>query len=222
MVCGLLITTLFAGCGGHRLSRHQQETATRQLERDLTGLMTNASPKVQDEARELATIAIATIDQQDRRYRMLAMPWVNNGLVDIGLKQRGLCHHWAEDLVTALAAVQPQYYEVRWMVARKGKLREHNAVMIKVRDPASPARANQDLGIMKANGPALSVVSAGSGANGDRAQIQSVRVASFEAAQGPGIIIDPWRTAGRPFWVRADQDKYPWHDDTELLHDALP
>lgn len=200
----MILLVMLTACGGHRLSRNQHDDAAKQLERDLTGLIAGPSPKAQDEAQQLATIVIDTIDQQGRRYRMLPMPWVNNGLVDIGLKRRGLCHHWAEDLVTALAAVKPQSYEVHWMVARKGTLREHNAVMIKARDPAPP------------------VSSAGSGANGGRTQIQSVRVASFEAAPGPGIIIDPWRTAGHPFWIQMERDQYPWRDDPESLAETLP
>ena len=38
-----------------------------------------------------------------------------------------------------------------------------------------------------------------------------------------GMVFDPWRKAGRPYWIRVGQDKYPWQlhplsGQWELLH----
>jgi hypothetical protein len=49
----------------------------------------------------------------------------------MGLRDRGLCYHWTEDLMFQLKALQLERYQLRWGVAHRGSnLREHNTVVI--------------------------------------------------------------------------------------------
>jgi hypothetical protein len=61
-------------------------------------------------------------------------PLFHNFLVNIGLKERGLCYHWAEDLLTRLEALRLATLEFRWGNARAGTLREHNTVVVTAQD----------------------------------------------------------------------------------------
>ena len=51
-------------------------------------------------------------------------------LVNAGLRPRGLCYHWANDLGERLATVPIQTLEIHYVVARRATPREHNAIVI--------------------------------------------------------------------------------------------
>jgi hypothetical protein len=52
-------------------------------------------------------------------------------LVRIGLKDRGLCHHWTTDLMEQLELLELKTYQLYWGVAHRGsELREHNSVVV--------------------------------------------------------------------------------------------
>ena len=89
------------------------------------------SPKVnREEAELLADYAYATVSQLRRQYRMFGTPIFNNFLVYHGLKKRGYCYHWAEDLLLALDALKLTSLELRWGEAHAGNWRENNCVVV--------------------------------------------------------------------------------------------
>lgn len=58
-------------------------------------------------------------------------PELHNILVNTGLRERGLCCHWAEDTARRLHALQLKTLEVHWVVANQGSmLHEHNSAML--------------------------------------------------------------------------------------------
>ena len=155
----LSVTILTSGCASRQLSH---PLTVNQLKAELVMMVPEPRPAVVAEADKLARTTFTIIETSSRRDKMIGWPWANNGLIRMGMKSRGLCYHWAEDLVTALDTVHPKFYEIHWMVARKGKLREHNSALLTAK--GNPVEQ--------------------------------------------GLIIDPWRTSGRPFWIRMAQDKY--------------
>jgi hypothetical protein len=89
------------------------------------------SPKVnREEAELLADYAYATVSELRQQYRMFGTPIFNNFLVYHGLKKRGYCYHWAEDLLVALDALKLTSLELRWGEAHAGNWRENNCVVI--------------------------------------------------------------------------------------------
>ena len=49
----------------------------------------------------------------------------------MGLRDRGLCCHWAEDLHAELRKLNINSLKVAWLIARQGnQLREHNSIVI--------------------------------------------------------------------------------------------
>jgi hypothetical protein len=87
----------------------------------------------EDEARRLAACAIEQSGKLAFEYRVVRPALFHNFLVNVRLKRRGLCYHWAEDLLAQFQALQLATLEPRWGIARAGTAREHNAVIITAR-----------------------------------------------------------------------------------------
>ena len=91
-------------------------------------------PKVRpDEAQRVAQCAYATAERLRHDYRMIGPPLFHNFLVNVGIRKRGLCFQWAEDLLVNLDALKLATLELHWGEARAGSLREHNCVVVTAR-----------------------------------------------------------------------------------------
>ena len=64
-------------------------------------------------------------------YQLVRPAVAHNLLVLFGLRERGLCYHWTEDLMQRLQALDLKSFQLHWGVAYRGsELREHNCVVI--------------------------------------------------------------------------------------------
>jgi len=89
------------------------------------------SPRVdRQEATLLATCAYATVSQLRRQYQMFGTPIFNNFLVYHGLRKRGYCYQWTEDLLVALDALKLKSLELHWGESYAGTWRENNCLVI--------------------------------------------------------------------------------------------
>jgi hypothetical protein len=102
------------------------DSPERQLAADLALLANDA-----DEPRLLARAAIAHSRSLAAEYRIARPPLLHNVLVNVGIKERGLCWHWTEDLLARLDELSLEHYELHWGTAYRGRLfREHNTVIV--------------------------------------------------------------------------------------------
>lgn len=85
------------------------------------------------EAERFACDAHVFSRQLAREYKAVRPPVLHNLLVNCGLKQRGLCYEWADDLHTLLESGSYRTLELHRVVTRRGTLREHNAVGVSPR-----------------------------------------------------------------------------------------
>ncbi|MGD8523176.1 MAG: hypothetical protein PVF56_18660 [Desulfobacterales bacterium] len=84
-----------------------------------------------NEARRVAETALRASVFLTDEYRLVRPPILHNLLVQMGLRDRGLCYHWTEDLMYLLHTIELKNYQLRWGVAYRGSnLREHNTVVI--------------------------------------------------------------------------------------------
>jgi hypothetical protein len=98
------------------------------LEHDLKGLGSNTDPA---EARKLAETGIVYSLFLADEYRLFGQPHIHNILVNIGLKERGLCFQWAEDLMKQFKTFNLKTFSLHEAVAYKGqKFHEHNTVVV--------------------------------------------------------------------------------------------
>jgi hypothetical protein len=82
------------------------------------------------EAARVAKIAVEYPQQLARDYRVVKPALFHNLLVNVRLRQRGLCYQWAEDLLAQLEPMNLQSLQVHWAIAYGGSFREHNALVI--------------------------------------------------------------------------------------------
>lgn len=98
------------------------------LQKDLAAL-NGQTNKV--EAGQVAQTAIQYSFYLAEDYKLVRPAVLHNVLVRIGLKDRGLCHHWTADLMEQLERLELKTYQLYWGVAHRGsELREHNSVVV--------------------------------------------------------------------------------------------
>jgi hypothetical protein len=89
------------------------------------------SPKVdRNEAKLLADCAYATVARLRHEYRMFGTPIFNNFLVYHGLKKRGYCYQWTEDLLVALDTLKLKTLELHWGESYARTYRENNCLVV--------------------------------------------------------------------------------------------
>ena len=109
-------------------------TKVDSLQIDLAALNRQANLQ---EARQVAETAITYANQLAEEYQLVRPAVLHNVLVRVGMKDRGLCYHWTEDLLKQLQLLDLRTYQLHWGVAHRGsELREHNSVVITARGQA--------------------------------------------------------------------------------------
>lgn len=104
-----------------------EETEARVLAAKILAL----SPAIEaQDANRVATCAYRTARQLTVEYSIVGPAVFHNFLINVGLKKRGLCYQWAQDLIARLDALPLHSLELRWGVAHRGGLREHNCVVL--------------------------------------------------------------------------------------------
>jgi len=97
------------------------------LASQLAALSPRVDPK---EATLLAECVYATAGRLRRQYQMFGTPIFNNFLVYHGLRKRGYCYQWTEDLLATLDALKLKTFELHWGESYAGTWRENNCVVV--------------------------------------------------------------------------------------------
>lgn len=83
------------------------------------------------EAMKVAETAVRESAVLAEEYQLVRPAVAHNVLVAVGLKDRGLCYHWTEDLMKRLQTLDLKSLQLHWGVAYRGsELREHNCVVV--------------------------------------------------------------------------------------------
>ena len=83
------------------------------------------------EAEQIAKTAVTYSGDLAAEYDLIRPAVLHNVFVRMGIRDRGLCYHWAEDLMGRLQLLDLKTYQLHWGVAHRGsELREHNSVVI--------------------------------------------------------------------------------------------
>jgi hypothetical protein len=97
----------------------------------LADQLASLSPRVnRDEAKLLADCAFVTVSKLRREYRMFGTPIFNNFLIYHGLRKRGYCYQWSEDLLLALDKLNLKSVELRWGEHDPNTWRENNCIVV--------------------------------------------------------------------------------------------
>jgi len=124
-----MAAALFVGCATTDSAREGQTTPPSSEQRLAVDLASLADDS--DESTRLARAAIEYSHALAGEYRITRPPLFHNVLVNVGLKDRGLCWHWTEDLLSHLRELRFEQFDFYWGTAYRGKLfREHNSVIV--------------------------------------------------------------------------------------------
>ena len=99
----------------------------QELSKQLAALSPRVDPS---EAKLLADYAYATVARLRQQYQMFATPIFNNFLVYHGLRKRGYCYQWTEDLLLALDTLKLKTLELHWGEAHAGTWMENNCLVV--------------------------------------------------------------------------------------------
>lgn len=123
---GIALLLLLTGCAfrGHRNT--DGRAASQRLAADLDQMLGYHDP----ESQQLALTVLNRTAELARIYEVQTPPLWHNILVNMGLRERGLCCHWTEDLIESIRTLPLQKYSVHWGVSRRGTWREHNSVVV--------------------------------------------------------------------------------------------
>ena len=144
----LFVVFLSACVGGHKIGpgsstneKAEDHRVTEPNRRKVESLMVDIAALNQQanllEAGLVAETAITYSDQLAEEYQLVRPAVLHNVLIRVGLKDRGLCYHWTEDLLKQLQSLDLRTYQLHWGVAHRGsELREHNSVVITARGQA--------------------------------------------------------------------------------------
>jgi len=125
----LVLLVVSGGCASPGSPGQQAERSTL-LAQELTGLDASVDA---GEANRLAAAAVEQAALLSREFRPARPAWFNNVLVNAGLRRRGLCYHWANELFVRLHKTESRTLELHLAVANLDTPREHNSVVVTAR-----------------------------------------------------------------------------------------
>lgn len=127
----LLFALVLAACASGGAVRGTAEDIN-----DLAAEIRSLSPDVSaQEAQAAAALAYDTTHTLAMAYQISDPPLIHNAKVNAGLRPRGLCYHWAEDLQAALQAAGFETLSVARAIANSDNavLIDHSTAVITAR-----------------------------------------------------------------------------------------
>lgn len=126
ILLGAGAAALLAGCGGTPTENSADVVG---LEAALLALGPDVDPA---EAARAARMAYAVSDELRREYQITDAPLVHNAKVNVGLKERGLCYHWARDIQTRMTHARYASLQFNRLVANADNpfLLEHSTAVV--------------------------------------------------------------------------------------------
>ena len=97
----------------------------------LTKTILSISKKIDEkEAKELSYDAITYSKYLANEYELVSPPLFHNTLVNYNFKEKGLCHHFAKDLLAYLNRKKYKTIKLERIVAERKEYFEHNGIML--------------------------------------------------------------------------------------------
>jgi hypothetical protein len=107
------------------------ERSIKDLSKALTGLAPDVDPA---EAQLLSVTAHTTARRLKREYRVVLNPEFTVFLYNIGMRKRGWCGHWAQDIGAELKELKLKTLVLHWGEAYPNTTSENNALVVTARN----------------------------------------------------------------------------------------
>ena len=131
----ILLVIFFSGCSVKHISTSNLNKTDKKIENkkieDLTLAIVNLSQTVnKKEARQIASISYHYPLELANSYNLTYPPLFHNTLINMNIKKRGFCYHFAQDLIKELKKQTFKTIELKWATHKKSEYWEHNAVLL--------------------------------------------------------------------------------------------
>ena len=113
------------------LAHAGDERSIKNLAKALTGLSSDVDPA---EAQALSYTAHTTARRLKKEYRVALNPEFTVFLYNVGLRKRGWCGHWAQDIGAELIKLEPKTLVLHWGEAYPNTTSENNALVVTARN----------------------------------------------------------------------------------------
>lgn len=103
--------------------------------KDLAKALVKLAPDVDPaEAEQISMTAHTTARRLAREYHVVLNPELQAFLVNVGLRKRGWCGHWAADIGARLKELKPRTLVLHWGVAYDHTSSENNCLVVTARN----------------------------------------------------------------------------------------
>jgi hypothetical protein len=109
----------------------KDERSIRDLSKALTALGPDVDPA---EAERISVTAHTSARNLAREYHVVLNPEFQAFLVNVGLRKRGWCGHWAADIGARLKELKPRTLVLHWGVAYDHTSSENNCLVVTARN----------------------------------------------------------------------------------------
>jgi hypothetical protein len=109
----------------------RDERSIKDLTKALAGLAADVDPA---EAERISVTAHTTARSLARDYHVVLNPELQAFLVNVGLRKRGWCGHWAADIGARLKELKPKTLVLHWGVAYDHTSSENNCLVVTARN----------------------------------------------------------------------------------------
>ena len=123
---------LFLGCSVKydNVDLNKKDFANDDVQ-NLTNKILSISKNIdKKEARELSYDAITYSKYLANKYELVSPPLFHNFLVNYSVKEKGLCHHFAKDLLAYLNRKNYKSFKLKRIVAQRKEYFEHNGILL--------------------------------------------------------------------------------------------
>lgn len=127
----LLMVIFLSGCSVKYTNDSRTPSSKKENIQKLSHAIIELDTAIDEkEALSIATIAYEYPLELANRYELVSPPLFHNTLINMNLKQRGFCYHFAQDLLRELKKQNMKTIHLRWVTHKKNDYWEHNAVLI--------------------------------------------------------------------------------------------
>ena len=112
-------------------ARASDERSIKDLAKALTALSSDVDPA---EAQSLSLTAHTTARRLKKEYRVVLNPEFTVFLYNIGMRKRGWCGHWAQDIGAELKELKLKTLVLHWGEAYPNSTSENNALVVTARN----------------------------------------------------------------------------------------
>jgi hypothetical protein len=114
---------------------HPASARDERSKKDLAKALTALAPDVDPvEAERISATAHTTARKLAREYRVVLNPELTVFLVNVGLRKRGWCGHWTQDIGERLKELKPKTLVLHWGVAFDHTSSENNCIVVTARN----------------------------------------------------------------------------------------